>query len=91
MVEKNKEVHQTVLRALRKSFSPNIIERTALSWEARFKVLDIRSLPEYESATEALKALQAAAEAHYESEYSKRKDDSPYKKTVRIDSPTVER
>ncbi|MCH7568580.1 MAG: hypothetical protein IIA87_04120 [Nanoarchaeota archaeon] len=77
MTDESSGAHKTMLRAIRKAFSPSDLEKSANFFESHLNGLNIKGLPEYTAAVEAHEALQDAAGKHYESEHTKRQNDSP--------------
>ena len=71
MTNKKYDGHLTMLRVMRRVFSQNELERMTTRFEASFPGIDLKSLPEYQAAIDAITKYRDAAVAHYDSEYQK--------------------
>ncbi len=71
MTDETNDTHLAILRGMRRIFSPKELERITMRFEMRFHGLDLKSLPEYQAAIDAIKNYRNAAVAHFDSEYQK--------------------
>ena len=71
MADQAIDAHRIMLKAMGMIFSPGDLERMTTRIETDFPGLDLKSLPEYQAAVDAMTKYRDAAVAHFDSEYQK--------------------
>lgn len=66
MTNEKGETHETFLKIFRTSFSPRNLEDSTERFDKMFPGLNLKDLPEYQAAVDAIRLYREIAVQHYE-------------------------